>query len=251
MITLLCVNILDSNEIRKQIEQIKWFHTIDLGNGILTNGADDSVNKLKTIKMKELVPGKSILDIGAWDGFFSFEAERLGASKVIAVDPFMWNGLSWGSKKGFTLAQQILNSKVQDLNLNDISEIKTLDPCDIVLFLGVFYHLKDPFTLLEKIAKITNEMLILETELDMRSNEFPMMSFNYNREVFADYTNYWFPNQKGVEALLKTVGFKKVKMVHKSNIVWRTGRAYLNRGNSKLSFRDRTKMARAVFHAFK
>lgn len=242
---------MNPNEIRQQVEQIKWFHTIDLGNDITTNGVDDSVNKLKTLKMNGYVSRKSVLDIGAWDGFFSFEAEKLGASKVVAVDPFMWNDNQWGSKKGFTLAQQALNSKVQDLNLNDISEIQTLDPFDVVLFLGVFYHLKDPFTLLEKVANITNDMLILETELDIRNNDFPMMSFNYNKEVFEDHTNYWFPNPKGMEALLKTVGFKEVKMVYKSNIVWRAGRAYLNRGNSKLSFMNRTKMIRAVFHAFK
>ena len=242
---------MNTNEIKKQAEEIKWFHTIDLGNGIVTKGADDSAEKLKTIKMEGNVSGNTVLDIGAWDGFFSFQAEKFGASKVVAVDPFMWNGNQWGSKKGFTLAQQALNSKVQDIDLDSISEIETFDPFDVVLFLGVFYHLKDPLTLLEKVSKITNKMLILETELDMRNNDFPMMSFNYDQQVYADYTNYWFPNQKAVEALLKTVGFKEIKMVHKSNVIWRTGRAYLNRGYSKLSFRQRAKMGRAVFHAFK
>lgn len=231
------------------VEKIKWFHTIDLGNGIVTKGADNSSEKLKTIKMKEHVRGRTVLDIGAWDGFFSFEAERLGADKVVAVDPFMWNGNQWGSKEGFVLAKQILNSKVQDIDLEDISEIDTFGTFDTVLFLGVFYHLKDPLVVLEKVANVTGKVLILETELDLREEKFPMMS--YNDEVYSDHTNYWFPNQKLVESLLNTVGFKEVKMVHKSDMLWRLGRSYLNRGKSKISFSDRAKMVRAVFHAFK
>jgi len=241
----------NTDELIKEIEKIKWFHTIDFGNGITTNGVDKSAEKLKTIKMGENVKGKSVLDIGAWDGFFSFQAERLGASKVVAIDPFMWNGKQWGSKNGFTLAKRILNSKVQDINLRDISEIDTLGSFDIVLLLGVFYHLKDPLVVLEKVANVTREMLILETEMDVRNNEFPMMSFNYNKEVYEDPTNYWFPNQKLIEALLKTAGFKNAKMVYKSDIIHRIGRAYLNRGHSKLSFFNRAKIVRAVFHALR
>ncbi|MGI0088391.1 MAG: class I SAM-dependent methyltransferase [Nitrosotalea sp.] len=240
-----------TEELASEVEKIKWFHTIDLGDGVVTKGADNSPEKLKTIKIGEHVKGKTVLDIGAWDGFFSFEAERLGASRVVAIDPFMWNGNQWGSKNGFTLARQILGSKVQDIDLKDISEVDTLGSFDIVLFLGVFYHLKDPLIVLEKVAKVTGEMLILETELDLRNNDFPMMSFNFDRQVYDDHTNYWFPNQKLVESLLKTVGFKEVRMVHKSDVFWRVGRSCLNHGRSKLSFSDRAKMARAVFHAFK
>ncbi|MGI0056367.1 MAG: class I SAM-dependent methyltransferase [Nitrosarchaeum sp.] len=239
------------DELKTEVEKIKWFHTIDLGNGIVTKGADNSPEKLKTIKMKGYVKGKTVLDIGAWDGFFSFEAEKSAATRVVAVDPYMWNGNQWGSKNGFALAKRVLNSKVQDVDLKDVSEITTLGSFDVVLFLGVFYHLKDPLVVLEKVAKITNEMLILETEIDMRNNDFPMMSFNYKKEVYADDTNYWFPNTKAVQVLLETVGFKEIQIVHKSDVLWRMGRAYLNRGTSKLSFGNRMKMGRAVFHAFK
>ena len=79
-------------ELRKQVEAIRWFHRIDLGHGVVTPGLDDTPAKLARLKLPESFAGKSVLDIGAWDGFFSFEAERRGASRVLAVDSFCWTG---------------------------------------------------------------------------------------------------------------------------------------------------------------
>ena len=65
--------------------------------------------------MPASLAGKSVLDVGAWDGFFSFEAERRGASRVLATDSYVWDGShDWGSKRGFELARTALNSKVED-----------------------------------------------------------------------------------------------------------------------------------------
>ena len=64
-------------------------------------------------------------DIGAWDGFFSFEAERRGARRVVAVDPAAWREdqpeNEWGSKAGFELARRVLGSHVEDLELDLVS----------------------------------------------------------------------------------------------------------------------------------
>ena len=61
--------------------------------------------------------GKSVLDIGAWDGAYSFAAERRGASRVVAVDSFCWNGEGWGTQDGFHCARRLLGSQVEDLEL--------------------------------------------------------------------------------------------------------------------------------------
>ena len=59
-----------SSELRREVENIKWWHKIDLGNGVITPGRDNTPEKLKRMGMSQNLSGKSVLDIGAWDGFF-------------------------------------------------------------------------------------------------------------------------------------------------------------------------------------
>ena len=98
-------------KLRKEVEKINWWHKIDFGNGVITPGIDITPEKLKWIQMSQNLAGKSVLDIGAWDGFFSFEAERRGASRVLAIDLPMWKN---GAKVGFELARKVLGSKVEE-----------------------------------------------------------------------------------------------------------------------------------------
>jgi tRNA (mo5U34)-methyltransferase len=95
-------------ELESRIEEIDWFHSIDLGNGVITPGKDDSKYKLSRLALPERFDGKSVLDIGAWDGFFSFEAEKRGAKRVLSVDSYSWSGKGWGTKSGFELARRFL-----------------------------------------------------------------------------------------------------------------------------------------------
>jgi len=70
-----------------------WFHSLDLGGGLQTAGVkshSDLASELEALRLPEL-RAKSVLDIGAWDGFYSFEAERAGASRVVALDHFAWS----------------------------------------------------------------------------------------------------------------------------------------------------------------
>ncbi len=59
-----------SDEIRQRVAGVKWFHTIDFGQGIVSPGDDDSPGKLKRLQIPSDLSGKTFLDIGAWDGFF-------------------------------------------------------------------------------------------------------------------------------------------------------------------------------------
>src|SRR5277367_1579891 len=102
---------MDQDTLRRRVADTTWFHTIDLGNGIVTQGVDDTPRKLDGIELPRELAGKSVLDIGAWDGFFSFEAERRGASRVVAADFHSWSDSdqSWGTKAGFELAREALD----------------------------------------------------------------------------------------------------------------------------------------------
>ncbi|HRT55377.1 MAG TPA: hypothetical protein P5038_02005 [Candidatus Paceibacterota bacterium] len=69
---------MDRDELRARVAQLRWHHSIDLGQGIITPGQDNSPRKLARLGLPESLAGKTVLDVGAWDGFFSFEAERRG-----------------------------------------------------------------------------------------------------------------------------------------------------------------------------
>ena len=102
-----------AGDLRQRVGKIRWYHRIDLGDGIVTPGVDPSPRKLERLRLPADLGGKTVLDVGAWDGFFSFEAERRGASRVLATDSYAWSGVDWGTKQGFELARARLGSRAR------------------------------------------------------------------------------------------------------------------------------------------
>ena len=156
--------------------------------------------------LPEDLSGKTVLDIGAWDGFFSFEAERRRASRVVACDYYAWHGVGWGTgrgKDGFELARTALNSRVEDVALDvmDLSPEK-IGTFDVVFFLGVLYHLPNPLLALERVASVSSGLLILETVVDMVGIGRPAAAFYPDRELNNDPTNWWGPNHAAVQGML-------------------------------------------------
>jgi tRNA (mo5U34)-methyltransferase len=204
----------DVETLKRRVSEIEWYHSIDLGHGIVTPGHDLSSSRLPWIGMPKDLTGMTVLDVGAWDGFFSFEAERRGARRVLAVDSFSWSGQGWGTKAGFHLAREALGSKVEDRDVDvlDLSAA-TVGVFDLVLFLGVLYHMRHPLLALERIASVTGRQLILETDVDLLGSPRPAMAFYPADELRRDPTNWWGPNPAAVSAMLKDVGFRRVDVV--------------------------------------
>lgn len=194
---------------------IRWWHSIDLGNGWSDGIKTRAIVEAEShVVFQKGVRGKTVLDVGAWDGFFSFEAERLGASRVLATDHIAWSGWGWGTKDGFDHAHRVRQSGIEsrDIDLPDISP-ESVGVFDVVLFLGVLYHLKDPLAGLEHIAKVAGEMLIVETVTALNDFSFPVARFYRGDELNADVTNYWAPNTACLEAMLYEVGFNEIEIV--------------------------------------
>ena len=210
---------LDVEQLKREVAAHRWFHTIDLGDGVVTPGDDDSPAKLRTLGLPDRLDGLSVLDVGAWDGFFSFEAERRGAARVLATDDFCWSGPGWGSKAGF----------------------------DLVFFLGVLYHMQHPLLALERIASVTRRQLILETGTDMTWFRKPLLAYYPFAEAVGDDTNWCGPNPAAVIAMLRTVGFKEVKVHHRLAPV----RALARSARQTLQRRRLFLISRFVFHAWK
>jgi len=239
-------------EIRREVDEITWFHTIDLGNGIVTPGMDSSSEKLKIIGLPVDLTGKSVLDIGAWDGFFSFEAERRHAKRVLATDHFCWSGEGWGTKDGFDLAKRVLNSRVEEKEIDvlDISP-EAVGVFDLVLFLGVLYHMRHPLLALERVAEVTGSQLILETHVDLLMTKRPAIAFYPGSELKNDPTNWCGPNPAAVKAMLEVVGFKEIKVHSYETLICRMERAVCRSLKYHERFFETLVQGRVVFHAWK
>lgn len=241
------------NDLRSRVAAIRWYHTIDLGGGVVTGGVDDSPQRLARVALPASLVGLSVLDIGAWDGFFSFECERRGAARVVAADFYSWHGSGWGTKAGFTLAREVLGSHVEDIDIDvmDLSP-ERVGTFDLVLFLGVLYHLRHPFLALERVASVTRDRLILETVVDMAGFNRPAMVFYPDRELNDDPTNWWGPNVPAVCGMLQSLGFARVTTVTPlPNAAYRAARALYHRVRKKNTMRPTFRQDRAVFHARK
>jgi tRNA (mo5U34)-methyltransferase len=244
---------MDRADLPSRVAELRWYHSIDLGHGIVTPGVDNTPVRLARLDLPVSLAGKSVLDIGAWDGFFSFEAERRGASRVVASDYYSWHGGGWGTKKGFELARQALGSRVEDVDIDvmDLSPDR-VGMFDIVLFLGVLYHLRHPLLALERIFAVTRELLVVETVVDMVGVRRPAAAFYPGRELNDDPTNWWGPNVPAVEALLRAAGFTRVRTVTpQRSALYRSARAIHHRLRGRNSVPAAFRQDRAVFHAFR
>jgi tRNA (mo5U34)-methyltransferase len=247
---------MNNQDLRTKADSLRWYHTIDLGQGVVTRGVDNSPERLARVHLPSDLSGRSVLDIGAWDGFFSFEAERRQASRVVATDHYAWHGIGWGTgqgKAGFQFARTALNSRVEDLDLDvmDLSP-ERIGSFDVVLFLGVLYHLPNPLLALERVASVTSGLLLLETVVDMVGLSRPAAAFYPDRELNNDPTNWWGPNQAAVQGMLRSVGFDRVDVITPVRSAgFRAARAVKHWLTGRNGLAPAFRQDRAVFHAYK
>jgi len=194
-------------------KRIRWYHSIHLPDGSITNGIDKSDLRYNLLRSQwenqVYFRGRSVLDVGAWDGYFSFKAEELGAERVLATDHYCWSGNGWGNKEGFDFAKRYRNSEVEELDI-DIQDLspESVGRFDISLFLGVLYHRIDFFSALAAVASVTHHQILIETALDKEIDQtIPLVKFYPFREYNNDPTNWFVPNHKTMEAMLAVLGF--------------------------------------------
>jgi tRNA (mo5U34)-methyltransferase len=233
-------------ELQREISTRKWFHTFDLGDGITTPGADPSAAKLKALDLPEL-RGKSVIDIGAFDGFFSFECERRGASRVVAADHWVWNWPGVDARRNIELLRETLGSRIEllDMPVEDLSP-QTAGTYDIALFLGVLYHAPDPIRYLRNVLSITKELVVVETMVDLLDIKEPAAAF-YGGDAFNnDASLHWGPNRLAVEAMLKKVGFRSVEY----KAMWHKNTRQELDPSARRPARGEVLSGRMVFHAY-
>jgi tRNA (mo5U34)-methyltransferase len=227
-----------ANDLKRRVAELTWFHQIDLGDGIVTPGRDRTAKKLKAMQLPSLA-GKTVLDVGANDGFFSFAAERAGAARVVAVDSYAW-GKNTASpdaplaqtKASFDLAHDVLGSRVETIEA-DLFDLKPEDlgTFDVVLMLGVLYHLRNPLLGLECLSSLTKELLVVESLVDLIWARRPLAAFYPSAVIAEDETNWWAPNPMALRGMLLSCGFRDVEHIGERSLLSKVGITSYNAAN--------------------
>ena len=191
--------------LQKEIDAIHWYHEFDFGNGLraLSVSQADDHRRIWRFIENELdkidFAGKSVLEIGCWDGFWSFYAERRGAKRVVATDDVSQN---WASGAGLRLAKKLLKSNVEiNQNVSIYEASKLNETFDIIICLGVYYHLVDPFAGFAEVRHLMHEGSIAifegDATLELRPDTFYWDMSDSAKSCFV-------PTQWGLNHMLKT-----------------------------------------------
>jgi tRNA (mo5U34)-methyltransferase len=191
---------IDRLQTRKELlewtRKFSWNHTIDLGGGVKTDGHKKAesdwpyYDAIGDIDFR----GKKVLDIGCNDGLWSFEAERRGAAEVYATD--LVSQVNPRRDPCFRLAHKILGSKVRyfpDLSVYDLDRLDVRD-FDVVLYFGVYYHLKNPLLSFTRIRQVMKEGGMLVAEGHVTADPGAVARFYYRKHGAGDRSNWWFPS---------------------------------------------------------
>jgi tRNA (mo5U34)-methyltransferase len=193
-----------------RLQELGFYHSIELPDGRVLAGLQSVEvlrRRLSYFPIPEDLRGKRVLDIGAWDGWFSFEMERRGA-EVVAFD--------YVTTPQFLEARRLLGSKV-DYTTGDICKVshKDLGYFDIVLFLGVLYHVKHPVLALENVCSMTKDLACIEsyvTDDGSDLNAMPTLEFYESTELRGQFDNWCGPNVACLMAMARAAGFASVKL---------------------------------------
>lgn len=213
----------DTERIQARIASVgHWHHRIPIAQGIVTPGAQDTEAMLAQLALPDDCSGMRVLDIGARDGFFSFEVERRGAAEIVSLDNVA------SDITGFDVAKELLSSKAQYVvdNVYNLT-VEEYGTFDLVLFLGVIYHLRHPLLALDHIWDVckpgaqmfVESHMIDEGFVDDAGNFhqldhfhpdlrlFPLVEFFPDRMLGNDFTSKWAPNQRALRGMLGASGF--------------------------------------------
>jgi tRNA (mo5U34)-methyltransferase len=210
---------LTKTEAQRLVDSIAiWHHVIEFPQGVRSPGAYDPAGLFERLGLGEL-HGKRVLDVGTRDGFFAFECERRGA-QVVAIDNFPVE------HTGFEVARRILGSSVE-YQLANVYDLKPeeLGHFDIVLFLGVIYHLRHPLLALDRLRAVCRGTIYVESlvsdggvflEFELAETleaiapklvDIPIAQFLPRGRFHRDWTNKWVPNVACLEALVEDAIF--------------------------------------------
>jgi tRNA (mo5U34)-methyltransferase len=221
--------ILSPKEIQQQVEALgPWFHNLDL-NGVRT-APEHFLGDYPAVKWScfaDAIPrdltGCSVLDIGCNAGFYAMQMKRRGAERVVAIDTVD----EYLAQARFAADVNGLQIEFRNLSVYDLGALR--ERFDLVVFMGVLYHLRHPLLALDLIHEHVAKDLLLFQSMQRGSTEVEPLETNYDfwtvelfdrpafpklhfveRRYADDPTNWWIPNRACVEAMLRSSGFEMI-----------------------------------------
>ena len=205
----------------REAERFSWYHTLELGDGVATEGMFDH----RPVVDRYLIPGDlsglRCLDVGTMDGFWAFEMERRGAEEVLAADLGSPDDLDWPPRwrakvqptldetkqERFEFAQAALGSRVQRIERSVYSLDTDLGEFDLVFCGDLLVHLKDPITAIQRIHAVCRGSAIICN---------PVKRFRFaRRRALAEFDGidefqWWLLSESAMERMMRAVGFERI-----------------------------------------
>jgi tRNA (mo5U34)-methyltransferase len=211
-----------SAELARTVASIEWYHTLDLGHGVITPGWLDHRAVVGKVPLPGSLAGRRCLDVGTFNGFWAFEMERRGAAEVVAVDvldPRRWDwpagsdaatveaiGRRMAHGEGFEIARAALSSGVRRVqrSVYDLDR-RELGRFDLAYVGSLLVHLRDPVGALERVRAVAAEVVVVDgVDLvqTLRHPRTPLARLDGRGRPW-----WWYPNLAGLARLVEAAGF--------------------------------------------
>ncbi len=205
-----------------------WYHRIELPDGVVTPGWAPLAPQAYRIPAD--LTGKRVLDVGAWDGYWTFEALKRGASEAIAIDDFSdaLGGKARTEWATFNLCRAAFGygeDRCKGISMS-VYEAQQLGEFDTIFFFGTFYHLRHPMLALETLSSICRESIYVESAICDDYSPYidepgqsglgrgygnkMVMEFYPTNELAQNPTNWWSPTLRTLAHMVRACGWSHV-----------------------------------------
>ena len=247
-------------DVRRRVDELGWwYHHFELPSGVWTGSGEppayDPIERWSLIEphLPDDLEGKSVLDVGGNSGYFSLRMKQRGAGRCVMVEPVT----DFVDQAHFVFEQFGVDVEVVGEDVH-VYCLTTDERFDYVLFLGLFYHLKYPVLVLDRLAEMTKELIFFNSHIegpapqetpeqpppekpkprrfglrrqpapapvtpdvdrdDLQSPSFPRMAF-LEGPYRGDFSNWWVPNHEALEPLARSAGLKVLARPHPETLV--------------------------------
>jgi tRNA (mo5U34)-methyltransferase len=221
------------SDLRAEVERYPWYHTLELGEGVVTEAMFDHRPLLHRYPLPADLTGMRCLDVGTMDGFWAFEMERRGADSVIAMDLDDPEAMDWPyalrdhdktldetKAERFALAKSALGSNVERVTLSAYELGPELGEFDMVFCGDLLLHLKDPITPVERIRSVCRgSAVIVNTIKRFRFRERRSLAELDGIDQFV----WWTTNMAGLRRIVLAAGFSRIDASETFELPFRAG----------------------------
>ena len=225
--TLISPNSIERSRIEARVgAHSYWYHKVELPHGVVTPGW--APIDAAAYRIPERLEGKRVLDVGAWDGYWTFEALKRGASEVVAIDDFsdFLGSLNNTDRKAwdtFDLCRELLGydqhrCKRFEISVYDVDKAG-LGRFDVIFFFGTLYHLRYPLLALDRLFAVCDGEIYVESAILDNFSPYrgglgkgysggqTVMEFYPGKQYGNNDTNWWVPTLHCLVHMVAAAGF--------------------------------------------